>query len=429
MAVFVCLLAHSARKMVLIVPPGDWPRVVGRARVPLPSLMTMGSASWAASVPGRLEIPSGRGSDEAPRGPLGVTVVSGCSQRVPAAQRGSVQRVAARSGVGSGDGGRVKRRAPAWLSPHSHRLGGLLSPRLPRPLLGPPGVGRASRVRWCAPVADVVAASLSSHARFRTLTACPSVCQRLNLNAGLMPAGTVGARSVPDPPPGAPVTVLEGMALLVLKVGCGHPAWEVLGREGERRGKGGTGFKDRRASGCWAGDRAVAGGRGAARRGKGACVVWARPGVRGLSCGCGSAWLVLSDPGPAGVWTQTLPPSRRGPQGRGQGGTSTAGAFSIHLTAGPLLFLLLARASWEGTSRGSIQPPAPTWDRDPLPGGGENQTLTWRAPWPCPVHTDHQDRAPEWGPEALNLSRCPGPTLSFPGTPECPLQVSRSRCP
>lgn len=149
-AVFVCFLAHSASKMVLIVPPGDWPRVVGRAHVTLPSLMTMGSASWAASVPGRLEIPSGRGSDEATRGPLGVTVVSGHSQRVPAARGGSVQRVAARSGVGSGDGGRVKRRAPAWLSPHSLRLGCLLSPRLPRPLLGPPGVGRASRVRWCA---------------------------------------------------------------------------------------------------------------------------------------------------------------------------------------------------------------------------------------------------------------------------------------
>ena len=50
-AIFVCLLAHSASKMVLIVPPGDFKHVAAcprwRARVPLLSIMMVGPASLA----------------------------------------------------------------------------------------------------------------------------------------------------------------------------------------------------------------------------------------------------------------------------------------------------------------------------------------------------------------------------------------------
>lgn len=71
-AVFMCLLAHSASKMGLIVPPGDFKRLATcrrwRARVPLPSLMMVGPASLATgekledmrSLPGGARTVAGR---------------------------------------------------------------------------------------------------------------------------------------------------------------------------------------------------------------------------------------------------------------------------------------------------------------------------------------------------------------------------------
>lgn len=255
-AIFVCLLAHSASKMVLLVPPGDFRHLAAcprwRARVPLPSVMMVGPASLALgeSLEDLRFLPGGART----RPPVGHWVSwlclasLGASRPHRAALSSWCLPCLPRQATVREDGVCVKCRAPAWLScPLASTASAVHCPHLPGPLLRPPGFGRTSRGPRCARmqvrVPGVFAVSLSSHTRFCILVSCTSACQQPNVKTDLMPAGAAVPR-VSQILPGAPLKVLEGMARLVLQAGvggrvCARPAWEVLaervwavGREG-----------------------------------------------------------------------------------------------------------------------------------------------------------------------------------------------------